>query len=122
MDCGAACLRMVAKYYGKNYSLADLRQITHTNREGASLLGLSDAAEKLGFRTLGVKITYNKLVEDVALPCIAHWNQNHFVEHYFWGIQLKYNIHPFPIFFYHCLCKSKHDKKGTYCLLAENSK
>lgn len=79
MDCGATCLRMVAKHYGKNYSLADLRQITHTNREGASLLGLSDAAEKLGFRTLGVKITYDKLVEDVPLPCIAHWNQNHFV-------------------------------------------
>jgi hypothetical protein len=45
MDCGATCLRMVAKHYGKSYSLADLRQITHTTREGASLLGLSDAAE-----------------------------------------------------------------------------
>ena len=79
IDCGATCLRMVAKHYGKSYSLADLRQITHTNREGASLLGLSEAAEKLGFRTLGAKITYVKLIEDALLPCIAHWNQNHFV-------------------------------------------
>jgi len=63
MDCGAACFRMVAKYYGKNYSLADLRQITHTNREGASLLGLSDAAEKLGFRThFGIQTNCDNLI------------------------------------------------------------
>ncbi|MEK6616751.1 MAG: cysteine peptidase family C39 domain-containing protein, partial [Bacteroidota bacterium] len=79
MDCGATCLRMVAKYYGKSFSLADLRQITHTTREGASLLGLSEAAEKLGFRTLGVKIPFDKLIENAPLPYIAHWNQNHFV-------------------------------------------
>jgi ATP-binding cassette subfamily B protein len=79
MDCGATCLRMVAKFYGKSFSLADLRQISHTNREGASLLGLSDAAEKIGFHTLGVKVPYAKLTEEAPLPCIAHWNQNHYV-------------------------------------------
>ena len=79
MDCGATCLRMVAKFYGKSFSLADLRQVSHTNREGASLLGLSEAAEKIGFHTLGVKVPYTKLVEEAPLPCIAHWNQNHYV-------------------------------------------
>lgn len=79
MDCGPTCLRMIAKYYGKNYSLADLRQASYTTREGSSLLGICDAAEKIGFRTLGVKVDYQKLLEDAPLPCIAHWNQNHFV-------------------------------------------
>lgn len=79
MDCGATCLRMIAKHFGKSYSLHDLRQATQTTREGASLLGLSDAAEKIGFRTLGVKLAFDKLANDAPLPCIAHWNQNHFV-------------------------------------------
>ncbi len=79
MDCGATCLRMIAKHYGKMFSLPDLRQVSQTTREGASLLGISIAAEKIGFRTLGVKISFEKLCEDAALPCIAHWNQNHFV-------------------------------------------
>jgi ATP-binding cassette, subfamily B, bacterial len=79
MDCGPTCLRMIAKYYGKSYSLQDLRSIAHTNREGSSLLGLSEAAELIGFKTLGVKIGFNKLEEEVPFPCIAHWNQNHFV-------------------------------------------
>lgn len=79
MDCGATCLRMVAKYYGKSYSMTELRGVTHTTREGASLLGLSEAAEKLGLRTLGVKLTHDHLVEEAPMPCIAHWNQNHFV-------------------------------------------
>lgn len=79
MDCGATCLRMVAKHYGKTFSLPDLRQATQTNREGINLKGLADASEKIGFRTLGVKISFDKLVEDAPLPLIAHWNQNHFV-------------------------------------------
>lgn len=79
MACGATCLRMVTKHYGKNYSVKELLQVSGTTREGANLQGLSEAAEKIGFRTLGVKVPYNKLVEDAPLPCIAHWNQNHFV-------------------------------------------
>lgn len=79
MDCGPTCLRMVAKYYGKNVTLQELRSLANTTREGSSLLGLSDAAEKIGLRTLGVKVTYEKMLEDATMPCIAHWNQNHFV-------------------------------------------
>ena len=79
MACGATCLRMIAKHYGKQYSLKDLLQASGTNREGSNLQGLSNAAEKIGFRTLGVKVPFNKLLEEVPLPCIAHWNQNHFV-------------------------------------------
>ncbi|MCE9539156.1 MAG: peptidase domain-containing ABC transporter [Bacteroidetes bacterium] len=79
MDCGPTCLRMVAKDYGKNISLQDVRQLARTTREGSSLQGLSEAAEKIGFRTIGVKVTFEKMLEDAPLPCIAHWNQNHFV-------------------------------------------
>ncbi len=79
MDCGPTCLRMVAKHYGKSISLQQIRQLSSTTREGSSLLGLSEAAEKIGFRTMGVKVSYEKILEDAPLPCIAHWNQNHFV-------------------------------------------
>lgn len=79
IDCGPTCLRIIAKYYGKNYSLQRLRDDCHITREGVSLLGISDAAEKLGFRTMGVKITFEQLCEDVNFPCIVHWNQCHFV-------------------------------------------
>jgi len=79
MDCGPTCLRMVAKHYGKSYSLQTLREGSYITREGVSLLGTSDAAESIGFRTMGVKISFEQLVEEVPLPCIAHWKQNHFV-------------------------------------------
>ena len=79
MDCGPTCLRMVAKYYGKNVSLQDIRILSETTREGSSLLGLSGAAEKIGLHSLGVKTSFNKLFEEVPLPCIAHWKSSHFV-------------------------------------------
>ena len=79
MDCGPSCLRMIAKYYGKNYSLQTLRERSFITREGVSLLGISDAAESIGFRTMGVRISLKQLHEDMPLPCILHWNQNHFV-------------------------------------------
>lgn len=79
MACGATCLRMIAKYYGRSISLPKLKQLTETTREGASLKGLADAAEQIGFRTLGVKINLQKLIEEAPLPCIVHWNQQHFV-------------------------------------------
>ncbi|MDR0605538.1 MAG: ATP-binding cassette domain-containing protein, partial [Bacteroidales bacterium] len=78
MDCGATCLRMITKYYGKNYSLETLRERTSITREGVSLLGISKAAEELGFRTLGVRLSLEQLNE-VPLPCIVHWKQEHFV-------------------------------------------
>ena len=79
MDCGPACLRMVSKYYGHHYSLQTLRQKCFITREGVSLLGISDAAESIGFRTCGVKITGDQLVNEAMLPCILYWNNSHFV-------------------------------------------
>lgn len=77
-DCGPTCLRMIARYYGKPLPLQQIRQLSETTREGSSLLGLSEAAEKIGFRTLGVKLSFSQLLE-ADLPCVLHWNQNHFV-------------------------------------------
>ena len=79
MDCGPTCLRMITKYYGRNYSLQTLRNKAFITREGVSMLGISDAAENIGFRTSGVRINLRQLKENVHLPCILHWNQNHFV-------------------------------------------
>ena len=78
MDCGPTCLRMVAKHYSKHYSLETLRQKSFIGREGVSMLGISTAAESIGFRTIGVHISFGQLAE-VPLPCIVHWKQNHFV-------------------------------------------
>lgn len=79
MDCGPTCLRMIAKHYGKNYTIQELRGKSFITREGVSMLGISDAAESIGFKTLGAKITFEKLANEVPLPCIVHWKQNHFV-------------------------------------------
>jgi ATP-binding cassette subfamily B protein len=78
-DCGVACLRMVSRHYGRHYSLEYLRDLSYLDREGVSLMGISDAAEKIGFRTLGAKAGFGRLQENIPLPCIAHWKQNHFV-------------------------------------------
>ena len=79
MDCGATCLRMVAKHYGKTYTSQTLRQRTYITREGVSLLGISDAAESIGMRTMGVKTSLEKLIKEDVTPFIAHWRQEHFV-------------------------------------------
>ena len=68
MDCGPTCLRMIAKYYGVNYSLQFLREQTYISREGVSMEGIINAAESIGFRTLGVRITITQLVEECPLP------------------------------------------------------
>ena len=78
MDCGPTCLRMVAKHYGKHYSLETLRQKSFIGREGVSMLGISTAAESIGFRSIGVHISFQQLAE-APMPCIVHWKQNHFV-------------------------------------------
>ena len=78
-DCGPTCLRMIAKYYGRSYSIGYFRERAFITREGVSMLGISDAAERIGFRTMGVKITLDQLRTEAPLPCILHWNQNHFV-------------------------------------------
>lgn len=79
MDCGAACLRMIARYFGRFYSLDSLREYTHMGRQGVSLLGISDAAEKIGLQSLAIKTTFDRLAKDIPTPCIAHWRQYHFV-------------------------------------------
>ena len=78
MDCGATCLRMVAKHYERNVSLQKLRLLSETTKQGASLRNLSTAAEKLGFRTLGVNIPFHKIIK-APTPFIAFWNKKHFV-------------------------------------------
>lgn len=77
-DCGPTCLKIIAKYYGKSINIQELRDYSETTREGSNLLFLSDAAEKIGFRTLGVKLNLKSL-EEVPLPCILHWNKEHYV-------------------------------------------
>lgn len=79
MDCGPTCLRMIAGYYGKKVSLDQVRRIAQLGKAGVSLLGLSEAAEVLGFKTVGAKISFNQLVQDAPLPAILHWGQAHFV-------------------------------------------
>jgi len=79
MDCGPACLQMIFRHYGKRYSMSTLRDLCHITRDGVSMLGISDAAEALGCRVMGVHITKEELVHEDLLPCILHWNQNHFV-------------------------------------------
>ncbi len=79
MDCGSTCLRMVARYYGQTYSLQTLRERSVITRLGVSLLGISDAAETIGLRTLGARLTFEQLAHEVPLPCIVHWKQQHFV-------------------------------------------
>ncbi len=79
MDCGPACLAMIAKYYGKKYSMDTLRHQSYIGRDGVSMLGISRAAENIGFKTVGGRITFDKLAEKAPLPCIVHWKQDHFV-------------------------------------------
>jgi len=79
MDCGPTCLRIITKHYGRNYSLPFLRQLSYTAREGSSLSQLGAAAEHLGLRSLGAKISFEQLLEEAPLPCIVLWNQNHYV-------------------------------------------
>lgn len=76
-DCGPTCLKIIAKHYSKNVNIQTLRNLSETSREGSNLLSLSEAAEQIGFRTLGVKLSLEKLNE-VPLPCVLHWNKNHY--------------------------------------------
>jgi len=79
MDCGPACLCMVSKFYGKHYNIDGIREKAGYGKEGVTLLGISETAEKIGFRTRGVQLTLEQLIYEATLPCILHWGQNHFV-------------------------------------------
>ncbi|UPS44578.1 peptidase domain-containing ABC transporter [Prevotella sp. E15-22] len=94
-DCGPTSLRMIARHYGLDYSTEMLRKHCHITRGGVNLLGISDAAEYIGFDTIGVKVSFEQLAKKGVFPCILHWNQNHFVVCY--GIEKnkkgEYKIH-----------------------------
>jgi len=79
MDCGPSCLRMIAKHYGRSFSVQQLREKSYILRNGVNLLGLSEAAESIGMRSLCVRTTIQKLKDQARFPCIIHWNQEHFV-------------------------------------------
>ena len=79
MDCGPACLRMVAAHYGKKVSLQYLRDKSFASREGVSLQGLHDAAAAVGMQARCVLASLAYLAEEAGLPCIVHWERDHFV-------------------------------------------
>lgn len=81
MQCGITCLQMICKYYGKEYSLESLSRYCFATTEGVSLLGISEAANKLGLHTICGRVTMEQLPQ-APLPCILHWSQNHFVVFY----------------------------------------
>lgn len=79
MDCGPACIRMVASAYGKDYPLSYLRSLSHLTREGVSVAGIRDALDKIGADSATFELTIEQLREKCPLPAILHWEQNHFV-------------------------------------------
>lgn len=79
MDCGPACLKIIAKHYGRIYNLHFLRTLCGTTREGISVLNITNGAEKIGLKTRVVRCSFTQLLEVVPLPCIVHWRENHFV-------------------------------------------
>lgn len=79
MDCGPTCLRMVARYYGRTIPMEYLRNKSQFGKEGVSLLGLSEASESIGLKSVGAKLSFDQLIDDVPLPAILYWDQYHFV-------------------------------------------
>ena len=79
MDYGPSCLVMIAKHYGTHPNIEAIRKTCDLGKGGVSLLGISKAAEEIGFKTIGGRLSFDTLTSEVPLPCIIHWNQNHFV-------------------------------------------
>lgn len=92
MDCGPACLKMIAKYYGKFYSLQYLRDKCGITKEGVSFLDISHAAEEIGLRTLSIKCSIHDLLYKIPLPALVHWNDSHFVVVYKISLSKRNNI------------------------------
>lgn len=88
-DCGPTSLRIIAKYYGKEYSSEMLRHHCHISRFGVNMQGICECAKHIGMNAVGVRLTFDQLADDGVFPCILHWNQNHFVVCY--GIERKKN-------------------------------
>ncbi len=79
MDCGPSCLAMIAQYYGLQPDIEAIRRTCALSKDGVSLWGISKAAESIGFKTVGGRFSLETLILEVPLPCIVHWDQNHFV-------------------------------------------
>lgn len=79
IDCGPSCLKMLSSFYGKKYSLDFFRELCYLNREGVSIVNIEDTAKKIGFTTLITSLSLENLIKDCPMPCILHWNQDHFV-------------------------------------------
>lgn len=79
VDCGPCCVQIISKYYGADYTLAQLRESCNIGKSGVSVLGICRGAEKIGYSTTVVKISFDEFKDKVQLPCIVHWNQNHFL-------------------------------------------
>jgi ATP-binding cassette, subfamily B, bacterial len=79
MDCGPTCLRMISKFHGRSFDIVYLRELANQGRDGTTMGSIADAAEKIGFSTLGLTVTYDSLAQQIPLPCIAHWRQRHYV-------------------------------------------
>ncbi|KAF2511513.1 peptidase domain-containing ABC transporter [Flavobacterium zhairuonense] len=77
-DCGPACIKIISKFYGKSFNIQQLRDFSETTRQGSNMMLLSDAAEKIGFRTLGIKLNLGR-IDELSLPCILFWNKGHYV-------------------------------------------
>lgn len=107
MDCGPACLSMVASFYGKKYPITYLRDNAYITREGVSLRGIKEAANKIGLDGFAAKLTLQKLIEENPKGSILHWNQNHFVV--FCGVKKK-------IFSNECLIKIADPAHGIIVL------
>lgn len=115
MDCGPTCLRMVAKYHGRSVSLDYLRNKSQYGKQGVSMLGLADAAESIGLKTVGAKLSLEQLINDAPLPTILHWDQYHFVVLY------KIEMHPFAKFFATPLSKRR-GEGGEVLVIADPAK
>lgn len=79
MDCGPSCLAMITHYHGKKYTIQELREYSYLARDGVSLLGIEDAANEIGLETMPIQVGSDSLIEKKPLPCILHWENNHFV-------------------------------------------
>lgn len=113
-DCGPSCLKIIAKFYHKRISIEQLRRFTETTRDGSTLLAMSDAAESIGFRSLGVSINIQKLKE-TPLPCILHWNKNHYVVLY----KIKSPSSYFPTFRRSSMKEGRNSKKSSIYYISD---
>ena len=78
-DCGITCIRMIANYYGRQYPLEYLQNLIYANKLGVNFNSLKIVSKKIGLDSKAIKVSAKELFTSIPLPCILHWNQNHFV-------------------------------------------